>query len=62
MQSPDTSTQLFSLTCIARVRATRPLRYCKGSSGPSHLLCHVRGHCNFKRVKLSALHIKDLIQ
>lgn len=40
---------LFKITCMASARATRLLIYCKGSSGPSHLLCHVRGHWN-KRI------------
>lgn len=33
------------LTWMASVRATSPRRYCRGSSGPSHLLCQARGHC-----------------
>lgn len=32
------------VTCMARARVTTALRYCIGSSGPSHLFCHVKGH------------------
>ena len=38
------STQL----CRAMARATRDLRYCMGSSGPSHLLSHDWGVCQNK--------------
>ena len=32
------------VTCIARACVTTARRYCIGSSGPSHLFCHVKGH------------------
>lgn len=37
-------THACCVTSMARARVTTALRYCIGSSGPSHLFCHVKGH------------------
>lgn len=36
-------------TCTATARVTTARRYCIGSSGPSHLFCHVKGHWDRRR-------------
>lgn len=40
---------------MARARVTADLRYCSGSSGPSHSFCHLKGHWDQRQQTQSSL-------